>query len=349
MVPRSHREATKVGAGHGTDLERIDRAPTENQGHDDAANVAFPAPARRQRACAREPGICPVDVDPVMRAWLTQPGVGLAVQLRDIRVDAGLGSRELADKAGWTPSKPSKLENGRQKPTEEDIRTWCRVCKANSKVQPLLNLLAAAKDVSSRSRRRGWRRIDALVDQAKIIRQFDLTVVPPLLQTADYARSLLTRSPAGAEQADVEPLVAARIEHQQAVLYDTDRRLEFLLAEPVLHWRIAAAPVMRGQLDRLAAVSGMSHVRLGIVPLDSELPVPPPSSSFRLYDGAAVVIETVAGEIARGADADRADFPRYAELLDAMWSVALEGPDADRAIYEAAALVDPVDETPPRG
>lgn len=50
----------------------------------------------------------------------------LGKRLRDLRRDAGLTGRGLAVLAGWHSSKVSKIEDGRQGPSEEDIRAWCR-------------------------------------------------------------------------------------------------------------------------------------------------------------------------------------------------------------------------------
>jgi transcriptional regulator with XRE-family HTH domain len=50
-----------------------------------------------------------------------QARASLGIRLRDIRRDAGLSGIELARQAGW---QPSKVEHGRQTPSEEDLRTW---------------------------------------------------------------------------------------------------------------------------------------------------------------------------------------------------------------------------------
>jgi transcriptional regulator with XRE-family HTH domain len=48
----------------------------------------------------------------------------LGHRLRDLRKDAGLTGRQLALLAGWPNSKVSKIEYGKQTPTEDDIRLW---------------------------------------------------------------------------------------------------------------------------------------------------------------------------------------------------------------------------------
>ncbi|HET8684657.1 MAG TPA: helix-turn-helix transcriptional regulator, partial [Micromonosporaceae bacterium] len=46
----------------------------------------------------------------------------LGRRLRELREQAGFSGRQLADSLSWPPSKVSKLENGRQTPSDDDIR-----------------------------------------------------------------------------------------------------------------------------------------------------------------------------------------------------------------------------------
>src|SRR6185437_14379074 len=57
------------------------------------------------------------------REWLNRPG-GLAERLQRMRKAAGLTGDQLAVRLGWTRAKVPKIENGRQMPTEADIKAW---------------------------------------------------------------------------------------------------------------------------------------------------------------------------------------------------------------------------------
>jgi Helix-turn-helix domain len=50
--------------------------------------------------------------------------------LRELRQQAGLTGRQVADLLSWPASKASKLENGRQTPTDDDVRGWASVTHA---------------------------------------------------------------------------------------------------------------------------------------------------------------------------------------------------------------------------
>jgi hypothetical protein len=61
----------------------------------------------------------------------------LADRLRDLRLDAGLNGRTLSGAAGWHPAKTTRIEGAKQAPSEDDIRTWCRVCHAEREAPDL--------------------------------------------------------------------------------------------------------------------------------------------------------------------------------------------------------------------
>ena len=54
----------------------------------------------------------------------------LGQRLRELRQQAGLTGRQVADSLSWPASKVSKLENGRQTPTDDDIRGWASITAA---------------------------------------------------------------------------------------------------------------------------------------------------------------------------------------------------------------------------
>ncbi|MGH3655900.1 MAG: Scr1 family TA system antitoxin-like transcriptional regulator, partial [Micromonosporaceae bacterium] len=215
--------------------------------------------------------------------WLTEPG-GLAERLRAIRLRAGLTGYQLADEQGWPQSKISKIENGRQVPSVADIRRWLAACGAVEDAEGLIDQL---EQVSARHQ--DWRRrlrqgmpivqagYNDLVRDLSTYRCFTADVVPGLLQTAEYARYPLSEGVMlhGAPADDLDAAVATRMQRQQH-LYDTSKRFEFILAEPVLRWLICPPAAMLGQLDRLlAVVSGLPNVRFGVLPLGRRLSLCP--------------------------------------------------------------------------
>lgn len=59
-------------------------------------------------------------------------------RLRDLRKDARLTGRALADLTGWHLSKISKIEHGKQNASEDDIRAWCRYSNTEDQIFDLI-------------------------------------------------------------------------------------------------------------------------------------------------------------------------------------------------------------------
>jgi transcriptional regulator with XRE-family HTH domain len=268
--------------------------------------------------------------------WLTQPG-GLAERLRSARLRAGITGVQLAEANGWPASKISKLENGRQSPTTLDIQAWTTTCGAETEADELVAMLDRVQ-----ARHQDWRRrirsgqiavqagYNAMIRDARVVRDFATVYVPSLLQTAQYARFPIAEGVAlhGARADEVDAAVTARLQRQQ-FLYDPSKRFEFLLAEPVLRWLVCTADVMRGQLDRLQTVVGVPNIRLGVLPMGTPLSIAP-QNSFAIV-GTVVLVETFVGETIHVGDHVAA----YTRVLDRLWEQAVEGEEARRLIVKA--------------
>ena len=270
--------------------------------------------------------------------WLNQPG-GLAERLVRLRKAAGLTGDRLAALLGWPRSKVPKIENGRQMPTDADIRAWADACGQPEAVPELLDMLSNAQAVH-----RQWRHqlrsghaalqaeFDALVRQAKRVRNFEVLLIPGLLQTPDYARyrALEAVRLHGTAPDGVEATVAARMRRQE-VLYDTSKTFEFIITEAALRYLLCPPRVMYAQLERLTTVSEFGHVTLGIIPPDTELAIAP-MVGFLMADDVTVVETFTSQDILRGDES-----AKYGEISDGLAAEAVTGDDARRLVVSAAA------------
>lgn len=275
---------------------------------------------------------------PPVADWLGQPD-GLAARLREIRTQAGLTGIQLAEAAGWSgQSRVSKIERARQMPTTDDVDAWVRVCAASDEVARELHTLLrgalAARHSWEMRLRAGQAKVQAsynqLVSESSFIGHFETAFVPGLLQTGDYIRRVLGEMVGlhGLDLDDVEAAVTTRLARQQ-LLYDTGKRFEFLLAEPVLRWGLCPPPQMRAQLDRLQTVIGMPNVRFGVLPMGASLDTTP-QNSFQLYDD-TVIVETFVGETIHTDD----EALKYRGVLARLWRDAAEGEGARGLILDA--------------
>jgi transcriptional regulator with XRE-family HTH domain len=222
----------------------------------------------------------------------------LGKRLRELRHAAGFSGRELAESLSWPPSKVSKLENGRQTPTDDDVRGWTRATNAEVETEALLASLHTLEVQHAE-----WRRIlrtglkprqqeHIEWDQkTRLFRAFEATVIPGLLQTAQYARARFAEGIRRLKLPnDINEAVAARVQRQE-ILYRPDKRFHFVLTEAALRFRLCPTEVMLGQLDRLVSFSALPNVRLGIIGFDTQYATSP-WHGFWMYDNERVLVET---------------------------------------------------------
>jgi transcriptional regulator with XRE-family HTH domain len=252
-------------------------------------------------------------------------------RLAALREGADLQQKDLAAALGWDPSKVSKLERGRQLPTDVDLTRWVQATDADDHLDQMrdeLRRLRIAHGSWRRQVRAGHRarqEQDAREENAaSVIRAVDIMAVPGLLQIADYARAVfLTQADLlDTSAADVDEAVRARLRRSQ-ILYEPGRTVEILVAESALSTAVCSPSVMVAQLDRLAAVVGLPGVRFGVLPAYRRLPYLLPSG-FWIVDR-EVFVEHAAGEL-RIDDEDQV--ATYDKLADRLWGAALEGDDA---------------------
>jgi transcriptional regulator with XRE-family HTH domain len=227
----------------------------------------------------------------------------LGRRLRELRQRAGLTGTQLAESLSWPQSKVSKLETARQTPSEDDIRAWARTTGSESQTDELLIALRTLE-----AQHAEWQRVLSpglqahqstlakLDAKTRLFRVFEATVVPGLLQTAEYARARLAQGVILFNaRNDINEAVQARMRRQE-LLYRPDKRFQFIITEAALRLRLCGPKVMLAQLDRLISLSTLPNVRLGIISSDTRYVVGP-WHGFWLRDNERVLVETFSAEL----------------------------------------------------
>ena len=267
-----------------------------------------------------------------------QARASLGIRLRDIRRDAGLSGTELARLENWQPSKITKIEHGRQTPSEADLRAWCERCRALSE---LPDLIAAVRSIETQFAE--WRRVirggnrrrqeasAAVYDRARLFRIYEPVVIPGLLQTRDYALSVLSTSISFFRVPDdAEESADARIQRQR-VLTHGDRRFHMLLGEQCLHTDIGGTDIMADQLEHLLSLLKLPRMRLGIIPFDAPYRVPL-NNGFWIMDEALVQFDTYTAELSL---VRPDEIELYGRAFERLAALAVYGAEA-RAMIDAA-------------
>lgn len=260
-------------------------------------------------------------------------------RLRNLRKDAGLTGRQLSELAGWPGSKVSKIEYGKQTPTDDDVRVWCIHTRSADQIPDLIANLRNVETAYLEQKRmrlpHRQKQSIATEGQTNLMRWYEPIVVPGLLQTPPYAEALLTMvldfydDPAS----DLEPGLSARLERQQ-VLYRGNHRFYFLISESVLHTRVGTPDVMVEQMDRLLTAMSLPRVVLGIVPTGAAYRTPV-MNNFIMFDSRMVQVETISAELTITQPSEVAV---YEKAFHTLKDQAVHGADARAMIAAAMAL-----------
>jgi hypothetical protein len=256
----------------------------------------------------------------------------LGARLREIRKDAGLSGRVLAAVTGQHYTRVSKIENGVQPPTDQDIRDWCRACTAEEQIA---DLIATARAVESaylefrRQARAGMRRVlgahtTRRYEHTSVFRIYEHNAIPGLFQTAAHSAAMLSFWIGFLEVPnDLDAAVAARAERQR-VLYQRGKQFSVVLEEQALRTWFGTAEVQEEQLRRLLEVMSMPAVSLGIIPLMTER-TGVASAGFWIFDTSIVALEipTASIEVTRPQEIEL-----YTRMFDHLKATAVYGPAA---------------------
>jgi transcriptional regulator with XRE-family HTH domain len=272
----------------------------------------------------------------------------LAAELRRLREHLGLAEDEATDQLGWlSNSKLSRIELGKSGVKQVDLLSLLDLYKVTGAHRS--ELIALAEE-SRKSRQ--FQSADRLPGEliaflqaeadAESIWIWEPLIVPGLMQTEDYTRSLLQAwtdkfsLPSG----EVDRRVEARRDRQGVLTRDPPVQLSVVMDESVLRRRIGHATVMREQLEYLVTLSELPHIDIRILPLDGEHLVGTGSFNYMRFRQihAVHLNDFVAFDHLTGMDEveDESDVHHYKVVFESLMENALQ-PDEARTLINAVA------------
>jgi hypothetical protein len=169
-------------------------------------------------------------------------------------------------------SKISRVETGRVSVSPRDVRDILDLYGVPAARRE--SLVQLARD----SRQKGWWHAfsDTMQPQfaayvglesaACEIRIYEVSLIPELLQTEDYARAVIRSGMMNSPREDVERQVALRMARQPAITRDNPPKIWALLDEAALRRQVGDAGVMHRQLEHLLAQAAMPNVAVQVIP-----------------------------------------------------------------------------------
>jgi transcriptional regulator with XRE-family HTH domain len=262
----------------------------------------------------------------------------LASALHGLRKASGLSGDRLARRCGISQSKVSRIETGRLLPSVVDVEQMLTALEVDDETRRGLVALARVanaeyQDVRA-SVRRGLhhrqRELSALEANATLMRHFLPTLVTGLLQIPEYMRAAMS-TPVEPAAGDVGKAIVLKLE-RQAILYDKTKTFEFLLTESAIRWQLCEPSIMAVQIDRLVSLSQQSNIRIGVLPLSTQVHHGA-FHTFVIYDRHLVTIELFTGRLVLR---DPKDIDYYCALFDFFVAHALWA-DGARRVLQALA------------
>lgn len=242
---------------------------------------------------------------------------------------------QVAERTGFSAAKVSRYETGRIVPSAKDAETFARAVRASAADRK--RVVALAKDVresaetrlvllrpGSGGARRMQDRIARIEKQSHHVGTFANTIVPGLLQTAEYMRYVFRSADLPPDE--VEEATASRLARQAQAREPASRCYTQLVTEGALTWQVGNPDVMARQIERIAelAQAGGDQFRVGVIPMAQ--PVEEfPLQAFDLYDARAVLMGT---HTATAFMTQPTDVQAYSRLFEALAGRARFGVDA---------------------
>jgi transcriptional regulator with XRE-family HTH domain len=205
----------------------------------------------------------------------TVPRRQLGRYLRDLRGQARLTVRAAAEALEWSEAKIWRIETGQTSMRSLDVEQMCRIYGAPADATE--GLMALAKETKAKGWwlsysdviNEGFDVYIGLEEAAAHLLWYEAELVPGLLQTAEYARTLIRADNPGLDDDEVERRVQLRIARQSLITRVTAApELRVVLNESILRRPVGGYDVIRAQLRRLVEVSDLPNVALKVLPFD---------------------------------------------------------------------------------
>jgi transcriptional regulator with XRE-family HTH domain len=267
----------------------------------------------------------------------------LGALLRKLRTEKGLTVEQAADQLMFSMSKLSRIETGHGVPTRRDIRDLCDLyCVTDDTERDRMKKLA-----EEGKQQAWWQSYDlpystyvGLEAEATAISDFQSSVVPGLLQTAEYARAGHEGAMPRLSPDEIERRIEAKLTRQAILTQESPPPPSFttVLDEAVLHRMVGGPVVMGVQLARLIEAANLPNVTIQVIPFTLgahpgvesnfnilEMPIPTPGVVF---------VEGLVGSIYLERPEELA---RYQQIFERLQDIALSPKDTIKLIAKVRA------------
>jgi transcriptional regulator with XRE-family HTH domain len=206
----------------------------------------------------------------------TVPRRQLGRYLRELRNRQRLTIRAAAEQLEWSEAKMWRIETGQTSLRSFDVEAMCKIYGAPA------DLAEALMGLAKETKARGWWQAYGdvipegfdvyigLEEAAAQLSWYEPELVPGLLQTEGYARTLIEADNPDVGEEEISRRVHVRMARQPLIRRTTaPLRLQVALNEGILRRPVGGAQVMAEQLDQLVQISELPNVSLRVAPFSA--------------------------------------------------------------------------------
>ena len=209
-----------------------------------------------------------------------QPGSGsmvrrilLGSQLRRLREGKGISREDAGYTIRASESKISRMELGRVSFKERDVTDLLSLYGVDDETEraALVNLVREANQAgwwhSFGDAMPNWfQTYVGLEEAAALIRTYQVQFIPGLLQTGDYARSIMLLNRPNLDADEVDRRINVRTRRQKLLADGNGPRLWAVVDEAALRRPVGGPAVMKAQIQRLIDAAEMPNVVVQVMP-----------------------------------------------------------------------------------
>ncbi|MFH8581297.1 helix-turn-helix domain-containing protein [Streptomyces zaomyceticus] len=181
--------------------------------------------------------------------------------VRAFRRRAGLTQEQFAPPVGYSVPMIASIEQGRRLPSKEFVDRAEEVLDAFGVIR------AAAKHLTRKAGLakwfEGWAELEPL---AVTLYTFENRLVPGLLQTPSYARTLFEEQIPAMSDDKISSNLVTRVERASILTERPETIYSFIIEEHALRRQVTAREVMHAQLDHIIELSKRRNIDVQIMP-----------------------------------------------------------------------------------
>ncbi|NUR60748.1 MAG: helix-turn-helix domain-containing protein [Catenulispora sp.] len=179
---------------------------------------------------------------------------------------------EFAD--SFSAAKLSRIESGQQVPLPRDVSELAKIYSIDRAERE--RLIQMARD----AKRRGWwqefhkvgahyRMYTDFESAALSMRNYESTFVPGLLQTPEYAQTVISGLNPTYAPDHIAELLAVRLKRQERLTGSDPLKLHVIFQENALRRMIGGPQIVIDQIEHLRAMAELDHITIQIVRFDA--------------------------------------------------------------------------------